>query len=77
MSCEYKILEPTDYGHPGAGARFEEFVKELNEHAKEGWEIVQLVPDMMRGRMTATGGKDETITLTTIGLCAVLRRRTE
>ena len=78
MSWEYKILEPSDYGHPGAGPRFSEFVDELNKLAKEGWEVVQLTPSLMRGRLTKeTSGKDSPFSITTVVLCALLRREIE
>jgi len=76
MSWEYMTLEPTDYGHPGAGARYGGFVEELNRLAGDGWELVQLAPSMMRGRITPAG-QDETVTLTAVALCAILRRKVE
>lgn len=77
MGWEYRILEPTDYSHPGAGQRFSDFVEELNKLAKEGWEVVQLTPSMMRGRVTKSSGKDTPVTMTTVTMCALLRRKVE
>lgn len=77
MSWEYKVLEPTDYSHPGAGPRFTEFVEELNELAKEGWEVVQLAPSRMRGRLSKSSGKDSPFTATTITMCVLLRRKVD
>jgi hypothetical protein len=76
MAYEYKIIETIDYGHPGAGVRFGEFQAGLNELSKEGWELHQLVPGMMRGRMVE-GGREDTITMTTVAIVAVLRRQIE
>jgi hypothetical protein len=74
MAWEYKILEPMDYGHPGAAPRYAEFAKELAELAKDGWEIVQITPSMLRGRIVE-GGREDTINLTTVAILAVLRRQ--
>ena len=74
MSWEYKMLEPMDYGHPGAGPRFTELEEELKKLSEEGWEVVQLVPSMMRGRKVP-GAREDTITLTTVAMCALLRRK--
>ena len=77
MAWEYKVIEPLDYGHPGGSqARYENFEKELAELSKEGWEVIQMVPSMMRGRSTP-GGKDEAISLTVVAMIALLRRQVE
>lgn len=76
MAYEYKILEPMDYGHPGAGVRYTDLQAELTELSKEGWELHQLVPSMMRGRKVP-GGREDTITMTTVAMVAVLRREIE
>ncbi|MCX6646083.1 MAG: DUF4177 domain-containing protein [bacterium] len=76
MAYEYKILEPMDYGHPGAGARYQDFQSELSELSDEGWELVQLVPSMMRGRKVP-GGREDNISMTTVAMVAVLRRKIE
>lgn len=73
MVYEYKILEPMDYGHPGAGARYMDLESELSLLSEEGWDLVQLVPSMMRGRKVP-GGREDTITMTTVAMVAVLRR---
>jgi len=77
MSWEFKVLEPIDYGHPGGStARYEEFEKNLAELCNDGWEIVQMVPSMIRGRITASG-RDEMLNLTTVAMIALLRRKVD
>ncbi|MCK4719947.1 DUF4177 domain-containing protein [bacterium] len=74
MAYEYKILEPMDYGHPGAGKRFTELETELAKLSKEGWEVHEVVPSMMRGRKVS-GGREDTISMTTVAMIAILRRK--
>jgi hypothetical protein len=77
MAWEYKIVEPIDYGHPGGSVpRYDEFAKELTKLCSEGWEVVQMVPSMMRGRLTA-GAKDDMVSMTAVALIALLRRNVE
>jgi len=76
MAWEYKILEPLDYGHPGAEPRYGEFAEELTKLSAEGWEVVQLTPAMMRGRIVP-GSQADQLNLTTTGLVALLRRKVE
>ena len=77
MAWEYKILEPLDYGHPGAGARFTNLSDELTELSKDGWEVVQMVPGMARGRIVPGGKDTEQVNITTVGMIVVLRRQVE
>ena len=77
MSWEYKLLESLDYGHPGGSEpRFGEMADELTKLSNEGWEFVGMSPSYMRGRVTP-GGKEETVSLTTIGFCVLLRKETD
>jgi len=74
MSWEYKVIESLDYGHPGGSEpRFGEMAGELNRLSGEGWEVVEMSPSLMRGRVTA-GGKEDTLSLTTVAFCVLLRR---
>ena len=77
MAWEYKVLEPLDYGHPGAGARIENLSQELAEMSKEGWEVVQMLPGMARGRMVPGGKNTEQVNITTAGVIVLLRRQVE
>ena len=77
MSWEYKVIEPLDYGHPGASPRYGEFADELTAHSKDGWEFVQMIPGMMRGRIIPGGKDTEQVNITTVGICALLRRKVE
>ncbi len=76
MTWEYKMLEPMDYGHPGSGPRFQEFTDEVTKLCNDGWELVHLVPSMMRGRKVS-GGREDTITMTTVAMAALMRRKVE
>lgn len=76
MAYEYKILEPMDYGHPGAGARFTELETEMNKLSKEGWDVHQVVQSMMRGRKVS-GGREDTITMSTVAMIVILRRKVD
>jgi len=75
MNWEYKLLEPLDYGHPGAGARFVSLEEELAALSKDGWEVIQMVPGMMRGRIIPGGKDTDQVNLTTVGLVVLLRRQ--
>ena len=78
MAWEYRIIESLDYGHPGGSEpRYQTFAEQLNELSKEGWEIDQIAPSMMRGRISRGGGKDDSVSLTTIAICAIMKRKVE
>lgn len=80
MTWEYKIIEATDYGHPGGTPRYQEFLNELSALSKEGWEVDQLVPTLQRGRTDTTGqefGGKGYSSLTAVALLALLKRKIE
>jgi hypothetical protein len=75
MTWEYKTIESTDFGHPGGVPRYQELSEELGKLSAEGWEVVQIVPTMQRGRADASaGGGKESSTVTVVAMLVMLRR---
>ena len=78
MAWEYKFVESTDFSHPGGGPRFQNFLEELKNLSREGWEVDQLVPTMQRGRADSSAGVGrESSSLTAVALIALLKRKVE
>jgi hypothetical protein len=76
MTWEYKTIESTDFGHPGGVPRYQELTSDLGKLSTEGWEVVQIVPTMTRGRADASGGGGkESSMLTAVALLVLLRRQ--
>ena len=75
MAFEYKVLESLDYGHPGGSdGRYHEMEEELKQLSMEGWEVVNMAPTMLRGRVTNTGGNTDNLNLTAVTVMVLLRR---
>jgi hypothetical protein len=78
MAWEYTTVEMTDFGHPGGQPRYQELVAELGKKSLDGWEVVQVVPTMQRGRADqSAGGGKESSTLTAVALLVLLRRQVQ
>ena len=68
-------VEMTDFGHPGGTPRFLALAAELGKLSTEGWEVVQIVPTMQRGRADSSGGGKESSSMTAVALLVMLRRQ--
>jgi hypothetical protein len=76
MTWEYKTIEATDFGHPGGVPRYQELTADIGKLSAEGWEVIQVVPTMQRGRADASGGGGkESSMLTVVALLVMLRRQ--